>query len=47
MLKKVLVLDNDERILDVMQEVLNYEGFDVDTFDGTDNIFTIGGLPQT
>ena len=38
MLKKVLVLDNDPRILDVMQEALNYEGFDVDTYDGTNDI---------
>jgi len=38
MLKKVLVLDNDQRILNVMQEVLNYKGFDVDIYDGTDDI---------
>lgn len=38
MLKKVLVLDNGQRTLDVMQEALNYEGFDVDTYDGTDDI---------
>jgi DNA-binding response OmpR family regulator len=41
MLKKVLVLDNDPRILDVMQEALNYEGFEVDTFDGTDDILKL------
>ena len=41
MLKKVLVLDNDQRILDVMQEALNYEGFDVDVYDGTDDILKL------
>lgn len=41
MLKRVLVLDNDPSILDVMQEALNYEGFDVDTFGGTDNILQL------
>lgn len=38
-MKRVLLLDNDESVLDVMQEALNYEGFDVKTIDRTDNIF--------
>ena len=41
MLKKVLVLDNDPRILDVMQEALSYEGFKVDTYEGTDDILNL------
>jgi DNA-binding response OmpR family regulator len=38
-MKRVLLLDNDESVLDVMQEALNYEGFDVKTIEQTDNIF--------
>ncbi|MVN22371.1 response regulator [Mucilaginibacter arboris] len=41
MLKKVLVLDNDPRILEVMEEVLRYEGFEVKTFEGTDDILPL------
>ncbi|WP_299291863.1 hypothetical protein [uncultured Mucilaginibacter sp.] len=41
MLKKVLVLDNDQRILDVMQEALNYEAFDINTYDSTDDILDL------
>ena len=29
MLKRVLVIDNDPGILEALQEVLNYEGYDV------------------
>jgi two-component system response regulator VicR len=38
MLKRVLVMDNDPRILDVMQEALSYEGFAVDAYEGTEDI---------
>jgi DNA-binding response OmpR family regulator len=42
MLKRVLVLDNDPGILEVMEEVLDYEGFNVNTFQATDDIlFTV------
>lgn len=40
-LKKVLVLDNDPRILDVMQEALSDEGFDVDIYEGTEDILSL------
>ena len=40
-MKKVLLLDNDEGVLDVMQEALNYEGFKVKTIGETDNIFEV------
>ena len=40
-MKKVLVLDNDEGVLDVMQEMLNYEGFQVKIIEETDNIFSV------
>jgi len=40
-MKKVLVLDNDEGVLDVMQEALNYEGFQVRIIGETDNIFSV------
>lgn len=44
-MKKVLILDNDEGVLDVMNEALNYEGFDVKAIEATDNIFsTIDGF---
>jgi DNA-binding response OmpR family regulator len=38
--KRILVVDNDPAILDVMEEVLSYEGFVVKTYIDTDNIFT-------
>jgi len=40
-MKKVLILDNDEDVLDVMKEALNYEGFEVKVIEETDNIFTV------
>ncbi|HEY9003988.1 MAG TPA: response regulator [Mucilaginibacter sp.] len=40
-MKKVLILDNDEGVLDVMNEALNYEGFDVKIIEETDNIFSV------
>lgn len=41
MVKKIVVLDNDSRILDVMQEALNYEGYEVNTFEETDDILSL------
>ena len=38
-MKKVLILDNDESVLDVMNEALAYEGFAVKTLENSDNIF--------
>lgn len=38
-MKRVLVVDNDPAILDVMEEILEYEGFEVKTYSDTDNIF--------
>ena len=37
-MRKILVIDNDPAILDVMQEALTYEGFDVTTVEGTHDI---------
>ncbi|WP_342648472.1 response regulator [Mucilaginibacter sp. CSA2-8R] len=39
-MKRVLIVDNDPAILDVMEEVLGYEGFTVKTYSDTDNIFS-------
>jgi DNA-binding response OmpR family regulator len=41
MMKRILFLDNDEGVLDVMQEVLNYEGFHVKIIEETENIFPL------
>jgi DNA-binding response OmpR family regulator len=41
MIKRVLILDNDPDVLDAMQEVLVYSGFEVKTIEDTDNIFPI------
>lgn len=41
MIKKVLVLDNDPGILDVMDEVLSYEGFEVNTLEEADDIIAV------
>lgn len=41
MQKKVLVIDNDNAILDVMVEALNYEGFEVTAVTGTENIIAL------
>ena len=40
-MNKVLLLDNDESVLDVMQEALIYEGFDVKTVGESDNILPL------
>ena len=37
-MKKILIIDNDRDVLDVMQEALGYEGFDVTIVESTDNI---------
>jgi CheY-like chemotaxis protein len=37
-MKRILVIDNDPAILDVMQEALTYEGFEVTTVEGTQDI---------
>lgn len=39
--KRVLILDDDKDVLDVMQEALTYEGFEVYTITATDNIFSV------
>jgi DNA-binding response OmpR family regulator len=39
MSKRILILDNDPGVLNVMQDILNYEGFDVKTLADTDDIF--------
>ena len=38
-MKKVLLLDNDGDVLDVMQEALTYDGFEVRCIEKTNNIF--------
>lgn len=38
-MKRILVLDNDPAILDIMEEILGYEGYDVQTYADTENIF--------
>ncbi|QJD96689.1 response regulator [Mucilaginibacter robiniae] len=40
-MRKILILDDDADILDVMQEALQYEGFEVAVASGTDNIFSL------
>ncbi|GAB2701587.1 hypothetical protein GCM10027037_28610 [Mucilaginibacter koreensis] len=38
--RKILIIDNDEDILDVLQEALNYEGFEVVTAMDADDILS-------
>jgi CheY-like chemotaxis protein len=38
-MKKVLVIDDDKDVLDVMQEALEYGGYTVQTTDTSDNVF--------
>ncbi|MBV8389739.1 MAG: response regulator transcription factor [Mucilaginibacter sp.] len=40
-MKKVLILDNDESVLDVMNEALTYEGFAVKTIEQTEDILPV------
>jgi len=37
-MKKILVIDNDPAVLDIMQEALGYEGFEVTAVEGTQDI---------
>jgi len=37
-MKRVLVIDNDPAVLDIMQEALGYEGFEVTAVEGTQDI---------
>jgi DNA-binding response OmpR family regulator len=39
--KKLLIIDDDEAVLDVMQEALTYEGFEVLISNKADNIHTL------
>ncbi|HVS94255.1 MAG TPA: response regulator [Mucilaginibacter sp.] len=39
-MKKVLLLDNDEAVLDVMQEALTFAGFNVKCIEQTSDIFS-------
>jgi DNA-binding response OmpR family regulator len=43
---KILIIDNDEDILDVLQEALHYEGFEVVTALNTDDILSAVKLYQ-
>ncbi|GAA4095066.1 response regulator [Mucilaginibacter panaciglaebae] len=38
--KRVLVVDDDNDILDIMEEILTYEGYGVSSLDDTDDIFS-------
>jgi DNA-binding response OmpR family regulator len=39
-IKKIMIIDNDSAILDVMQEALIYEGFNVIVYQCSDNILS-------
>jgi CheY-like chemotaxis protein len=38
-MKRILVLDDDPAILNIVEEILGYEGYDVQTYAHTENIF--------
>jgi DNA-binding response OmpR family regulator len=38
-IKRLLILDNDQDVLEIMQEVFIYEGYEVKALQGTDDIF--------
>jgi CheY-like chemotaxis protein len=40
-MKKILIIDNDADVLDMMQEVLNYAGYEVVIKEGTDDIVAL------
>jgi CheY-like chemotaxis protein len=40
MLKRILLIDDDDSILEIMQEILCYEGYEVKAINKTDNIIT-------
>jgi len=46
MLKRLLIIDNDAEVLNVMQEALIYEGFEVKTLTETNTIFDVIGEYQ-
>jgi DNA-binding NtrC family response regulator len=39
MIKRLLILDNDKDVLEIMQEVFIYEGYEVKALQGTNDIF--------
>lgn len=39
-MKRLLIVDNDEDVLDVMKELFEYEGFSVKTLQNANDIFT-------
>ncbi|RYE24953.1 MAG: response regulator [Sphingobacteriaceae bacterium] len=39
--KRIVVIDNDPAVLDVIQQTLHYEGFNVEIFEGTDDIISL------
>jgi DNA-binding response OmpR family regulator len=41
MSKSILIVDNDPAILDAMQEVFSYEGYDVVVAEGTEDIISL------
>jgi CheY-like chemotaxis protein len=40
-MKKILIIDNDPAVLDMMQEALNYAGYEVSTAEDTHDIFSL------
>ena len=40
-MKRVLIVDNDPGVLDIMQEALSYEGLQVTCVDGANDIFKL------
>jgi CheY-like chemotaxis protein len=40
-MKKILIIDNDADVLDMIQEVLNYAGYEVVIKEGTDDIVAL------
>ncbi|MDB5009323.1 MAG: hypothetical protein JWR67_2710 [Mucilaginibacter sp.] len=40
-MKRILIIDNDSAILEIMQEALCYAGFDVKAIEETNNIFNL------
>ena len=41
MAKRLLIIDNDPEVLNVMQEALVYEGFEVKILEETDGVFAV------
>lgn len=40
-MKKVLIVDNDPDVLDALQDILNYEGYEIKGITHTDDIFSL------